>query len=94
MPAWVYILRLQSGGLYVGSTVDLKRRIQDHFRGQGCRTTRLDRPSELVCQERYDTIEQAERREYQIKHWKRAKKEALIRRDMRALRTLAKRRGT
>ena len=92
MAAWLYILRLQSGGLYVGTTSDLYRRVHDHFRGYGCRTTRLDPPSNLVYQEHHKTIEQAEQREAQLKRWSRAKKEALIRRDRDSLKMLAKRR--
>jgi predicted GIY-YIG superfamily endonuclease len=45
-----------------------------------------------VYDERFETIEEAEKREYQIKHWKRAKKEALICGDMKSLKSLARRR--
>ncbi len=93
MAAWIYILRLRSGGLYIGSTVDLKRRVEDHLHGHGCRTTHLDPPMELVYQEQHETIEQAERREYQVKHWTRAKKEALIRADLNQLKSLSRRKA-
>jgi putative endonuclease len=93
MAAWLYVLRLQSGGLYIGSTANLDRRIEDHLHGHGCRTTRCDKAVELLYEERYETIEQAERREYQLKHWTRAKKEALIAGDTRMLKSLARPRG-
>ena len=92
MAAWLYILRLHSGGLYVGSTVDLSRRAEDHFRGSGCRTTRLDPPTEIVYQEQYETFEQAEQRELQLKRWSRARKETLIRGDIHSVKAPAIRR--
>ena len=88
--AYVYILRLKSGGLYIGSTVNLHQRVQDHLLGHGCRTTRLDPPVELVYSELYDSIEPAEEREIQLKHWSRSKKEALILGDLHSLKSLSK----
>jgi putative endonuclease len=51
------------------------------------------RPVELVFAEHYDQITDAILAERQIKGWRRAKKEALIRRDYEALPELAKRYG-
>lgn len=90
MEPWVYILRLKSGGLYVGVTVNLAKRIEEHMKGCGCRTTELDPPVELVYQERFNSLERAKKREYQIKHWTRAKKEALIRGDVKGLKALSR----
>ena len=90
MPAWVYILRLKSGQLYIGSTTDLDPRIQDHSSGKACRTTQLDPPRELVYCEEYQTFSDARRREAQVKHWSRAKKEALIIGDTEKLKNLSK----
>jgi len=42
MSAWFYILRLKSGGLYIGATTDLDQRYKDHCCGKACRTTKLD----------------------------------------------------
>jgi predicted GIY-YIG superfamily endonuclease len=78
MPAWFYILRLQSGGLYCGSTRDKARRYAEHFSGTGCRTTILDPPETIIYEEEYDTYREAFHREEQIKRWTRIKKEALI----------------
>ena len=36
---YVYILRLQNGQHYVGSTADLEERVVQHGRGEACRTT-------------------------------------------------------
>jgi predicted GIY-YIG superfamily endonuclease len=90
MPAWFYILRLQSGSLYIGSTRDLDQRCKDHFSGKACRTTMVDPPAKLVHSERFDTYTQARLREVQVKHWSRAKKEALVEGDLPSLRSLSK----
>ncbi|RJQ50547.1 MAG: hypothetical protein C4530_21490 [Desulfobacteraceae bacterium] len=42
MPAWFYILRLQSGSLYVGATSNLENRYAAHCAGSASRTTALD----------------------------------------------------
>jgi putative endonuclease len=54
MTAWLYILRLKSGGLYIGTTKNLNQRYKDHCSGTACRTTRLDPPVELVYSEVFD----------------------------------------
>ena len=90
MPACFYILRLKSGNLYVGSTTDLEERYEDHCRGRACRTTTLDPPVALVYSEEYETFSQARRREAQVKHWSRAKKEALVSGDLAVLRNLSR----
>ena len=41
MPHLIYILELLNGKLYVGSTTDVKRRLKDHGKGFGDRTTLL-----------------------------------------------------
>jgi len=91
--AWVYVLRLESGGLYVGSTVDLSRKFSEHFSGRGSRTTCLDLPVGIVYAEEFASVESAMKRESQLKVWSRAKKEALIRGDIAELKRLAKRRA-
>jgi putative endonuclease len=92
MPSWFYILRLQSTHLYCGSTRSLEMRIKAHFSGRACRTTKIDPPIALVYSEQYPSYKEAFRREHQVKHWSRAKKEALILGDMTKLKKLAKRR--
>ncbi len=90
MPAWFYILRLRSGALYPGATTDLSRRYANHQSGRACRTTRLDPPLALVYFEEFATFSDARQREAQIKHWSRAKKEALVVRDRTRLHELAR----
>jgi putative endonuclease len=90
LSAWVYFLRLQSGNLYIGATTNLDQRCKEHFTGKACRTTKIDPPVALVYTEKFDTFSEARRRESQIKHWSRAKKEALIVGDMEKLKNLSK----
>ena len=94
MSAWLYILRLKSGGLYIGATTDLKQRYQDHLNGRACRTTKLDPPLKLVYTESLPTFSDARKREVQIKRWTRAKKEALVAGDIFKLQNLSKSRNT
>jgi len=90
MLAWLYILRLKSGQLYIGSTTDLNQRYKDHCSGKACRTTKIDPPTELVYSESFKSFSDARKREAQIKRWIRAKKEALIAGDFEKLRSLSK----
>ena len=90
MPAWFYILRLQSGSLYPGATTDLKKRYEEHSTKRACRTTTLDPPIALVYSEEYETFGEARKREAQVKRWSRAKKEALVAGDLATLQDLAK----
>ena len=90
MSSWCYILRLESGNLYVGSTADIDQRFQDHLNGHACRTTKYDHAIKLIYSEKFNNILEARKRETQIKGWTRAKKEALISGDMTKLQELAK----
>ena len=89
MSAHLYILRLKSGQLYVGATTDLDRRWREHVSGEACRTTRLDPPLAIAYTEELPTFSAARGREAQIKRWSRAKREALVARDLDALQRLA-----
>lgn len=89
MPAWFYILRLQSRKLYPGATTNLDQRWKDHIAGHACRTTKLDPPVKLTYQEEHPTFSDARRRETQIKRWSAKKKEALVAGDKTRLRELS-----
>jgi putative endonuclease len=90
MPAWLYILRLKSGQLYVGSTTDLDQRYKDHCSGKACRTTRIDPPLGIAHTEEFETFSDTRKREAQVKRWSRAKKEALVSGDLTKLKKLSK----
>jgi len=85
----VYILRLRSGALYVGCTIDFEVRLRDHEAGAACRTTSLDPPNALMLVEIHSHLQVARKRESQLKRWSRAKKLALINGDLAALRGLS-----
>jgi putative endonuclease len=91
-PAYVYLLRLRSGLLYVGATTDPRTRWRDHCRGRACRTTRLDPPRALLLLEPHPDLGSARRREAQLKGWRADKKEALARGDLQRAQVLATRR--
>ena len=88
---WVYILRCSDGTYYVGSTVDLERRLTDHQNGFGAAYTRRRRPVELLWAAEFSRIEDAFWFEKQVQGWSRRKREALMAGDFTALRSLSSR---
>jgi|SRR5579872_2444881 len=90
--AFVYILRCADGSYYVGSTrAALEKRVAQHNDGTFGGYTSRRRPVDLVYHQEFDYITDAIAAERQLKGWTRAKKEALIRRDIETLRRLARR---
>lgn len=77
---FVYVLRTSSNTLYIGQTNNLEKRIKEHI-NKNTRSAKyikyLD-SCELVYSEEYPTRIEAMRREFQLKKWTKAKKEALI----------------
>jgi putative endonuclease len=86
----VYMLRCSDDSFYVGSTVDLAARLEQHQQGFGSSYTRRRRPVELVWSEEYPTIAEAFAREKQVQRWGRAKRLALVRGEYDALPGLAR----
>ena len=84
----VYILRCADGSLYIGETNDLERRLTKHSDGSASAFTAARRPVQLAYSEIHQDRESALKREKQLKGWVRAKKEALIARDLRKLKSL------
>ncbi len=90
---WTYIVECADGSYYVGSTVDLERRLWEHNHDPaGAAYTRKRRPVQLVWSAQYDSIEQAFTYEKQVQGWSRRKREALIRGEFDLLPGLAGRR--
>ena len=87
--AWVYVLECCDGSLYAGSTLDLERRIGQHRAGEGGAWTAKRLPIRLVFVQEMPTLKEAFLAERQIKGWRRAKKLALVRGDLAALKGLA-----
>jgi putative endonuclease len=76
--AYMYILVCANGGLYVGSTHSLEKRIEEHNAGKGSNYTKKNLPVKLILAEKHSSISSAFRREQQVKKWSRKKKIALI----------------
>ena len=63
MRGFTYVLKSRKdNNLYIGSTTDMNRRIQEHNSGK-CRSTKNRRPFQLVYHESFDNISQARERE-------------------------------
>ncbi len=75
---YMYILECSDGSFYVGSTVDLERRLAQHQIGEGAKYTARRRPVELRYCEQYDRVDEAFAREKQVQGWGREKRLALI----------------
>ncbi len=75
---FVYVLRCADNSLYTGITLDIKRRISEHSRGQGSRYVRRKLPVKLVYKESHPSKSKALKREIEIKQWTRPMKLAFI----------------
>ncbi len=75
---YVYLARCSDDSLYAGYTTDLKNRETAHNEGKGARYTRMRRPIKIVYFEEFKTKSEAMKREYELKHCKKAEKENLI----------------
>ena len=93
MGAYVYILECADGRFYVGTTRgSLERRVAEHNDGTHGGYTKSRRPVRLVFSEQFENITDAIAAERQLKGWSRAKKIALIRGDIAALREASRNR--
>jgi len=75
---YVYIMTNFSGTLYTGVTNNLERRVQEHQSGKIQGFTKKYKITKLVYFEEGNDINEALRREKEIKGWLRSKKIALI----------------
>jgi putative endonuclease len=67
MSAWVYILRGSTGRHYIGSTVDLQRRLVEHDRGHTYTTRRLGSDIKLVASRECESLAEARGLERRLK---------------------------
>jgi len=75
---YVYILKCQDNSFYTGYTADLGRRIKEHNTGKGAKYTRARKPVQLLYWEDHISIQDAMRREREIKRLSREKKIQLM----------------
>lgn len=90
MSYYFYILRCFDDSLYCGQTKNLERRIKEHNfdKNRSAKYLRGKTPVKLVYSEKYLTLQEAMKREWQIKKWTKRKKEALISGDLATLKRL------
>jgi len=72
--AWVYILRGSNGRYYLGSAVDLDRRLREHRSGKTYSTRRLGGRIELAASRECTSLEEARVLESRLKSWKNHRK--------------------
>ena len=77
--AWTYLLHCRDGTYYVGSAVDLDRRLAQHRSGQGAAYTRLRRPVRVVWAAWFEHAADAHRVARQVQGWPPAGHAALAR---------------
>jgi putative endonuclease len=79
---WVYIMANRyRGGMYVGVTADVLRRVQQHREGTGSKHVLDFNKTRIVYVEWHNEIVSAITREKLVKKWKREWKFALIEAD-------------
>lgn len=67
--AHVYMLECSDGTLYVGSTIDLDRRLAQHEAGEGSVYTRRRLPVRLVWSQQFERVDDAFGWEKRLQGW-------------------------
>lgn len=77
---YFYILRCSDNSLYCGQTNNLARRVYEHNfdKNKSAKYLRAKKPVKLIYFEEYPTLQEAMKREIQIKKCTKTKKEALV----------------
>lgn len=78
MPYYVYILLCKDGSYYTGYARDLKRRVEQHMKGQGARYTSMHRAEKIVYVEQFNFRSKAMKREREIKSLNHTEKQRLV----------------
>ena len=76
--ACTYMLQCSDDSLYTGYTTDLQHRVMVHSQGKASKCTRAKLPVKLVYFEDFATKEEAQSREWHIKHLTRAQTLTLL----------------
>ncbi len=87
---FMYILECRDRSLYVGSTLDLERRLAQHEFGEGSEYTKTRLPVRLLYFEEFARVDDAFRREKQVQGWSRSKRLALVKGRTERLRPLSR----
>lgn len=74
----MYILKCADNSFYIGSTLNLEKRLWEHQNSLGANYTKKRLPVKLVFCEAFSRVDEAFYRENQVKGWNRAKKQALV----------------
>lgn len=90
MVFYVYILKDSQNRLYIGQTNNLQNRESQQIRKtkKAAKFIKEGKEFKLVYFEKYESRLKTMRREKQLKGWTRAKKEALIKGDLKLLKKL------
>lgn len=75
---YVYILKCHDNTLYTGYALDVEKRVEKHNQGIASKYTRARLPVECVYQEEKTTVNEALKREIEIKKMTRSQKLNLI----------------
>lgn len=81
------MIKNSSNKIYVGVTENPEKRLATHNSLRGARYTKYLPNFKIVFLEKYGNLQQARKREIQIKKWRREKKEILIERYRNGLET-------
>lgn len=79
---YLYLVRCRDGSLYTGISTDVARRFDAHQADRGARRLRGRGPLELVYSQAVGDHGDALRVEHQVKRWRRADKERLVRGEL------------
>ena len=78
MNYYLYILLCENNHLYIGISEDVQKRFITHQIGQGAELTKKNKPIKIVYTEQFNSLQEARKREIQVKKWSRSKKKRLI----------------
>lgn len=90
--AFIYIVECADRSLYVGSTRNLERRLEEHQFGVGAECTKRRLPVRLLYFEDFERMDEAYYREKQVRNWGRAKRLAVVKGELDTLTDLSRKR--
>ncbi|MEK7555702.1 MAG: GIY-YIG nuclease family protein [Patescibacteria group bacterium] len=76
---YVYLLQCGDGTIYTGITTDVERRFQEHKNGKGGHYTSSRKAVKLLYTEKQKDRSSAQKREAEIKGWRREEKLHFVR---------------